>query len=117
MRILNIRATAGVLAAVLLLFLLGFRVAHPDSGIGTALGTADSSLVIYKKSQTTDYEAKILAVTSDGKTGLGVVAGTDTKQVYLSLGDRYETVKAQNIKGKLLLVVPFLGSVVGIVGL
>ena len=113
----NTRTIAGALAVVLLLFLFGFRIGHPDAGIGTALGTAQSSVVIYKKGQVTDYEAKILAVTGDGKTGLGVVAGTDTKQVYLSLGDRFETVKAEKIKGKLLWVVPFLGSVVGVVGL
>lgn len=113
----NTRTLAGALALVLLLFLFGFRIGHPDAGIGTALGTAESSVVIYKKGQVTDYESKILAVTGDGKTGLGVIAGTDTKQVYLSLGDRYETVQAEKIKGKLLMVVPFLGSIVGFVGL
>lgn len=113
----NARAIAGALAVVLLLFLFGLRIGHPDAGIGTALGNAQSSVVIYKKGQVTDYQSKILAVTGDGKIGLGVVAGTDTKQVYLSLGDRYETVKAEKIKGKLLLVVPFLGSIVSVVGL
>ena len=113
----NIRAIASSMAIALLLFLFGLRIGHPDAGIGTALGTAQSSVVIYKKGQVTDYQSKILAVTGDGKTGLGVVAGTDSKQVYLSLGERYETVKAEKIKGKLLFVVPFLGSIVGIVGL
>lgn len=114
---LRIRVIAISLGAILIAFALGLRVAHPASGIGTALGTAQSSLVIYKKGQVTDFEAKIVAVTGDGKIGIGVVAGTDTKQVYLSLGDRYETVKAEKIKGQLLMVLPFLGSVFGFIGL
>ena len=112
----QIRVTAVGAAIVLVLLLAGVRVAHPQSGVGTAIGSAKSSLVIYKKGEETGYKSKIIATTSDGTLGLGVIAGTDTKQVYLSLGDRYETVKAENIKGKLIAVLPFLGSILGVFG-
>jgi hypothetical protein len=59
----------------------------------------------------------ILDVLTEGAIELTGIGYTDTKQVYLSLGDRYETVKAEKIKGKLLFVVPFLGSIVSVVGL
>lgn len=112
----QIRAIAIGAALIVILAISGVRIAHPHSGVGTVIGSAKSSLVIYKKGHETGYKSKIVATVSDGTTALGVIAGTDTKQVYLSLGDRYETVKAEKIQGKLLAVLPFIGSIFSIFG-
>ena len=113
---LQTRSIAIALAAVLLAFLFGIRVGHPTEGMGTVLGSAKSSLVVYKKGQTTDYQSKIIAVTNDGKVALAIASGFNGKQVNLSLGDRYESVVKENVRGKLLMVLPFLGYIAGVVG-
>ena len=37
------------LVLVVALFALGFRVAHPQGGLNSAMGSAKSSIVLYKK--------------------------------------------------------------------
>jgi hypothetical protein len=46
-----------------------------------------------------------------------MVAGTDGKEAYVNVDTRFEQVKQDQVQGKLLSVLPFVGVVAGLVGL
>ena len=43
------KVIAAIALVLALLFVLGFRVGHPQTGLTNALGSAQSGLVIYQK--------------------------------------------------------------------
>jgi hypothetical protein len=79
-----------VLAVILVGYLAGLRFAHPQEGLGTALGSAKTSIVLYRATDTLAFENKIIFKSSSGSTALGVVAGTDGKSAYVNVDTRFE---------------------------
>lgn len=106
-----------VLAVLLLCYLGGLRVAHPQEGLGTWLGSAKTSLVIYRAGDSLKFENKIIFKSSSGNTALGIVAGTNGTSAYVNVDTRFEQVGQGQVKGKLISVLPFLGVIFGLVGL
>jgi hypothetical protein len=113
----KVRGLAIVLAVLLVGYLAGLRIAHPQEGLGTSLGAAKTSLVIYRAGDSLAFENKIIFKSSSGNTALGMVAGTDGKEAYVNVDTRFEQVKQDQVQGKLLSVLPFVGVVAGLVGL
>jgi hypothetical protein len=108
-----------------LLYVFGFRLAHPNDGLTSAMGSAKSGLVVYKGATEFKKGDKIVfhfknsispdsvylgvVITSD-QTGIGVDAKNIVTQI--NTADIKTTVK-----GKMLLVIPFFGTILGFVGL
>ena len=113
----KVRGLAIVLVVLLIAYLAGLRIAHPQEGLGTSLGVAKTSLVVYRAGDSLDFENKIIFKSSTGDTALGMVAGTNGKSAYVNVGTRFEQVGAEQVKGKLLSVLPFVGVLAGLVGL
>jgi hypothetical protein len=113
----KVRRLVIVLAVLLLGYLGGLRIAHPQEGLGTSLGSAKTSLVIYRAGDSLDFENKIIFKSNSGNTALGMVAGTNGTSAYVNVDTRFEQVGQEQVKGKLLSVLPFLGVIVGLVGL
>ena len=113
----RVRLAAIVLAVLLVSYLAGLRVAHPQEGLGTSLGSAKTSLVIYRAGDSLDFENKIIFKSNSGNTALGMVAGTNGTSAYVNVDTRFEQVSQGQVKGKLVSVLPFLGVVFGLVGL
>jgi hypothetical protein len=110
----------GIVVIVLaLLFALGFRVGHPQSGLTNALGSAKSSLVVYQKSDNYSAGQKVLAKSGDQSLSpfLGEIAGVNGDRYDIGNGQFAEQVSAKEISGKLLFVIPFFGTIFGWVGL
>jgi len=125
-----------VIVAVIfaVLFALGLRVAHPEGGLESALGSAKSSLVVYRGADSFKIGDKvafrIVTETSDAEGEL-----TSTDRVYLGavisvsdtagIGVEAKEVRTQinpedideTVMGKMIFVVPFFGTLAGIVGL
>ena len=109
---------AALLILFLLLFLFGFRIAHPKDGLANALGSAQSSLVIVKKASVYKSGDKIVAQPQVGKSPvLGVIASAEGGSLELILEKSVARTTPEDVSGKLVLVIPFVGYLLSVVGL
>lgn len=109
-----------VLAIVAILFtLLGFRVVHPKSGLRSAAGEANTSLVAYKHSDTYEAGDKVIIKLDEisKSPAIGIVRTVEDKNFVVQTGDLILTVPNSQMSGKLLGVFPFIGSIFTILGL
>ncbi|MFZ4064376.1 MAG: hypothetical protein ACOYK0_05320 [Candidatus Nanopelagicaceae bacterium] len=106
------------IAIVIALFLgAGFRIGHPITGLSTALGSAKSSLAVYKPSGQSQVGSKIVVEIKGLGTAIGIVKSAASGNVDVDLGATFNRVSEKDVDGKLVAVIPFLGSILGIVGL
>jgi hypothetical protein len=109
----------GVIALFLILFALGFRVAHPQDGLKNALGSAQSGVVVYKNKASFTVGSKVLVKLDPPAKSplLAFVMGNKADTVEIQAGTSIQTVKSSQVYGTLVAVIPFLGSVLSLVGL
>ena len=109
--------TAIILAV---LFFFGFRVTHPDSGLQSAMGSAKSSLAIYQKVDTYKVGQKVAFRVTNGDSTMtytGVIITEVDGTLGVDANYWMGEIKAEDALGKLFVVVPFFGTILGIVGL
>jgi hypothetical protein len=108
-----------VVGVLVLLFVFGIRIGHPQGGLGTSLGSAKSSLVVYRHGAALSKDSKAMVKSGNPaiSPALGVVANADKDSYDVNTGKYMERIAANDVQGKLIIVIPFLGSVVGLVGL
>ena len=124
-----------VIVAVIfaVLFALGFRVAHPEAGLESALGSAKSSLVIYRGADSFKVGDKVVfhiadettnadgSTTSNDRVYLGEVISSDDRGIGVDAVEKLTQINPNDIdeivKGKMMLVVPFFGTLAGLIGL
>jgi hypothetical protein len=109
----------GVIAVLLILLALGFRVGHPQDGLKNALGSAQSGLVVYKNKPSFTVGSKVLVkLDAPAKSPLlAFVMGNKADTVEIQAGTSIQTVKSSQVYGTLVAVIPFLGSILSVVGL
>jgi hypothetical protein len=106
-----------LLAILVVLFTLGFRVIHPENGLQSAMGSAKSSLVLYKPSGEYAVGSKVIVnVAGQGKQS-GIVKSATKESLDVDTNVAFVRVKQADVLGKLIVVIPFLGTILGIVGL
>jgi hypothetical protein len=113
------KITAGVVVVFVILFALGFRVGHSQDGLKNALGSAKSGLVVYKNKPSFTVGSKVL-VNLDAPAPsplLAFVMGNNADTVEIQAGTNVQSVKSDQIYGTLIAVIPFLGSILSVVGL
>lgn len=109
---------AAALILVLVLFLFGFRIAHPKAGLSNALGSAQSSLVVVKKASIYKSGDKIVAQPQTGKSPvLGIIASAEGGSLELILENSVARTTPDKVAGKLIAVIPFIGYLFTVVGL
>jgi len=111
-----------VLSTVLilgLLFAFGIRVEHPKSGLRSALGAASTSIAVYHRTTNVSVGSKVLANLPSGKDSptLAFVRGVDKSTVDLQSGSQMERIQRTEVRGKLIAILPFFGTLLGFVGL
>jgi hypothetical protein len=108
-----------VAVVVLVFFALGFRVAHPQAGLESALGSAKSSLVIYRGANTFEVGQKVVVVVSGSGNQLGIVkaASKEDGTVDVDTTGAFVRVKNEDVVGRMMIVIPFFGTLASIVGL
>jgi len=113
------KISIGVIAVLVILFALGFRVGHAQDGLKNALGTAQSGLVVYKNKPSFTVGSKVLVnLDAPAKSPLlAFVMGNKAETVEIQAGTTVQTVKSSQVYGTLIAVIPFLGSILGVVGL
>lgn len=106
-----------LIAIIGVLFVLGFRVAHPQEGLQSAMGSAKSSLVVYKASDKYAVGQKVVVVVADSGNQLGVVKSATAESVDVDTRVAFVRVKQEDVVGKMVLIIPFFGTIFGFVGL
>ena len=116
---LRSKKTLIVLGALVLLYILGFRIEHPQSGFKTALGSASSSIVLTQKSDTYGIGQKVVAASQSKELSpvLGQITAVNGTSYSVTNGVFLESVESKNISGKMIVVLPFFGYLFGVVGL
>jgi len=113
------KISIGVVAVLVVLFALGFRVGHAQDGLKNALGSAQSGLVVYKNKPSFTVGSKVLVnLDAPAKSPLlAFVMGHKADSVEIQAGTSVQTVKSSQVYGTLIAVIPFLGSILSVVGL
>jgi hypothetical protein len=113
------KISIGVIAVLVILFALGFRVGHAQDGLKNALGSAQSGLVVYKNKPSFTVGSKVLVnLEAPAKSPLlAFVMGNKAETVEIQAGTTVQTVKSSQVYGTLIAVIPFLGTILGVVGL
>ena len=106
-----------LVAILAVLFVLGFRVVHPSDGLTSAMGSAKSSLVIYKHGGSFSVGQKVVVEVSGQGKQSGIVKAATPDSVDVDTRVAFVRVKQGDVLGKLIAVVPFFGTIFGIVGL
>ena len=102
-----------------ILFAAGIRVAHPHDGLKNALGSAQSGLVVYQKNPSLTLQEKVIVKIEDPAKSplLAFVSANDGKTLQVQSGAAAIAVQSSQVYGKLILVIPFLGSILNVIGL
>ena len=97
---------------------LGFGVAHPESGLKSAAGSATSSLAIMRTGHNATAGDTVIANSSiAGKSPvLAIVASVSQDGYALSTDAGLLVVEKTDVQGRLVLVVPFIGIVLNWIG-
>ena len=110
-----------VFAAILLVILygLGLRADHPKSGLKNALGTAESSIAVYwHKSEISVGDKVIITTKAPGKSPqIALVNNVNTDSIDVQIQGGFERVNLEDVHGSLVMVLPFLGTLISAVGL
>lgn len=106
------------LAAIfVVLFAIGFRVIHPENGLQSAMGSAKSSIVIYKSSSNYAVGHKVVVEVAGQGKQTGIVKSASDGSIDVDTLVAFVRVKNEDVLGKLVIVVPFFGTILGVVGL
>ena len=97
---------------------LGFGVAHPESGLKSAAGSATSSLAIMRTGHNATVGDTVIANSSiAGKSPvLAIVASVSEDGYTLNTDAGLLVVEKADVHGRLVLVVPFIGIVLNWIG-
>jgi ABC-type Na+ efflux pump permease subunit len=110
------------LIAVLVLgagYALGLRFDHPHSGLKNALGSATSSVALYRHNANYDQGSIVVVNTGDKEVdpALARVSNVSPDGVDIQSGAQIQRVQATAVKGELLVIIPFIGALLSLVGL
>ncbi len=107
------------LAILVLAFAAGIRIGHPQSGLKNSLGSAQSGLVLYKTGSDFAKDAKVLVdiQEKDKSPVLAFVVAVNKDTYDIQSDASIVRVQKDQAKGKLILMIPFLGSFFGLIGL
>jgi len=98
--------------------LFGFRLSHPQSGLRSAAGEANTSIVVYRGAN--DYKVGdkvIIRLEEEAKSpAIGIVRTTDATTVVVQVGDVAIPTQSDKVLGKLIGVFPFIGILFNLVG-
>lgn len=103
------RALLIFLAVIVASASLGFRITHTKEGLASAMGSAKSSLSIYKKNSQTEPGQKVIINVKGIGPQLGIVKSVKSGNIDVDTGATFVRVKVTDLQGKLVAVIPFLG--------
>ena len=118
--LLPMKKTIGVVIAILLIALaFDIRISHPHSGLKNALGSASSGIVVYKQSHDFAVGNKILFNSKDEASSpvLAIVRAKNGTSLDVQSGLALERIEDKAAFGKLIVIIPFIGTIAQVLGL
>jgi hypothetical protein len=108
-----------VLLIIVALFASGFRLGHPQDGLKNALGSAKSGIVFYKTGADLKAGAKVMVKLDSPAASpvLAMIVSSDANGVQIQTGANPITVKSDQVYGKLIAVIPYIGFILSLIGL
>ena len=106
-------------AVVLLMSAIGFRVHHPQSGLRSAVGSAESSVVVVRQVDRFSAGDRVLVDIGDSNLSpaTSIVRSINEGTIDVQAGDLLVTVEPERIKGRILALIPFIGTILSVFGL
>ena len=94
------------------------RIAHPQSGVASSLGSAKNSLIIIRQGVKGKVGEPVIATVSDPKVSpvLAVVSAVDRDQYLLATNTGQFQSASRDIHGKVQFVIPYLGFFATLLG-
>jgi len=109
--------TGAIALIIVVLFSLGIRIEHPQSGLSNSLGSAKSGLVIIKPANQITLGDKLLVTSNTEESPvLGMVSGISGNSIDIHLQSGFIRVVQKEVVGKMVLVVPYFGIPLGLFG-
>jgi hypothetical protein len=107
----------GLIVVVVVLYSLGFRAGHPQDGLSSALGSAKSSVIVYKQSKDFMVGQKVVVIVAGQGLQTGIVKAATQESADVDTKAAFVRVKQEDVLGRLYVVVPYFGSIFSAVGL
>lgn len=110
-------STVAVIAFVLF-GVIGLQFAHPGAGLGTSMGAANTSVVLINPDAELVVGKSVLTdiPTSNENPTVAVVAAVNEKAILLATDTGYAQVRPELVRGKVVMLLPFIGAVANLVG-
>jgi len=108
---------SSVLAIAGLVFILlgpvGLKFAHPVGGASTALGKADSSIVVVRAQDKYEVGDSVISDLPQNQPSpvVGIVAAVSDRALLLSTDTGYIQIRVEQLHGKVVAVLPFVGQI------
>lgn len=114
-----VRTVAVLLVLVVVFMMLGLRIAHPKSGLNSAVGSAKSTLVVYKKVDSVTVGQRLLVNTGDRNMDPVVTIARTVSDGTVDVQTDRMLVQVPNseVKGRIVALFPFLGGLFSAFGL
>lgn len=114
-----VNSIAVVLLLAVVFAMLGLRVAHPKSGLGSAVGSAKSSIVIYKKIESFTVGQRLLVNTGNRSMDPVVTIARTISDDTVDVQTERMLIQVPNneVKGRVVALLPFIGGLFSAFGL
>ena len=98
--------------------LFGFRLTHPQSGLRSAAGEANTSVVVYRNADEYKVGDKVvIRLEPEAQSpAIGIVRTSDATTVVVQVGDIAVPTQTTEVMGKLIGVFPFIGTLFNLIG-
>jgi hypothetical protein len=99
--------------AFVLIVPAGLKFAHPSSGATSTFGSVSNSLVVVKQDENLTVGKSVVVDLAGDKPSpvVGIVAAVSDRAVLLSTDTGYVQVRKEQLHGKVVAVLPFLGQI------
>jgi len=113
MAILSGSISAVAALAFVLIVPVGLKFAHPASGATSTFGSVSNSLVVVKQDENLTVGKSVVVDLAGDKSSpvVGIVAAVSDRAVLLSTDTGYVQVRKEQLHGKVVAVLPFLGQI------
>jgi hypothetical protein len=119
-RVLIASGSVSIIAvlAFVLFGIIGLQFAHPSAGLSTSMGAANTSVVLIHPDAELVVGKSVLADlpnTTENPT-VAIVAAVSDKAVLVGTDTGYAQVRPELVRGRVVMLLPFIGAIANLVG-
>lgn len=108
-----------VIAGIIFILLgpVGLKFAHPVGGASTALGKADSSIVVVRAQDKYEVGDSVISDLPQNQPSpvIAIVAAVSDRALLLSTDTGYVQIRIEQLHGKVVGILPFIGQIANLI--